>query len=51
MTTWINIKNTKDWFKSKEQFELVKRIAEIFNAQEIRGINKPIPIPKSPPPS
>jgi len=38
MTTWIGFTNIKDWFADKEEFERVKEICEMFDAQWIRGI-------------
>jgi hypothetical protein len=35
---WTNITNPKDWFESKEQCEFVKWAAELFEAQEVRGL-------------
>ena len=34
----INKENLKDWFECEEQFEYVKMVATMFNAQEIMGI-------------
>lgn len=35
---WKNITNPKDWFENKAQFEKVQKICEMFNAQEIKGV-------------
>jgi len=39
MTIWINITNPKDWFVSKEQFELFQWAAEEFEAIHVKGVH------------
>jgi hypothetical protein len=39
---WIGIgkENLSHWFVDREQFERVKAVCEMFNAQEIRGVER-----------
>ena len=36
MTSWIGFKHPKDWFDTKEQFDLVKDTCNIFDAISIK---------------
>ena len=38
---WVNINtdNLKDWFENKDQFDKIKSVAELFDAQQIMGVN------------
>jgi hypothetical protein len=37
---WINIERANDWFNTKQDYEWVLEIAEMFNAQSIKGIKR-----------
>lgn len=37
---WIGIKNPKEWFVDKKQFDWVKKLMVNFNAQKIEGLNE-----------